>query len=58
MTRLQAATRVAPPAEGDHVTPPSPGDDRPVLAETGSEALLGASAARCAVAADGTLTHR
>ncbi|WP_405525303.1 chaplin [Streptomyces canus] len=47
-----------PPAGGDHATPPPPAGDRPALAETGSEALLGASAASAALIAAGGVLYR
>ncbi|MET9457216.1 chaplin [Streptomyces canus] len=46
-----------PPADGGHVTPHT-GDDRPALAETGSEALLGTSAASAALVAAGAVLYR
>ncbi|WP_318656388.1 chaplin [Streptomyces canus] len=46
-----------PPADGGHVTPHT-GVDRPALAETGSEALLGASAASAALVAAGAVLYR
>ncbi|MFL5994055.1 MAG: chaplin [Streptomyces sp.] len=47
-----------PPAGGDHVTPSNTGDDQPALAETGSEALLGTSAASAALIAAGAVLYR
>ncbi|WP_305144238.1 chaplin [Streptomyces sp. LUP47B] len=47
-----------PPAGGDHVTPPRAGDDQPALAETGSEALVGTSAASAALIAAGAVLYR
>jgi hypothetical protein len=46
-----------PPADGGHVTPHT-GVDRPALAETGSGALLGASAASAALVAAGAVLYR
>ncbi|WP_405558275.1 chaplin [Streptomyces canus] len=46
-----------PPADSDQV-PPNTGDDQPALAETGSEALLGTSAASAALIAAGAVLYR
>ncbi|WP_405672306.1 chaplin [Streptomyces canus] len=47
-----------PPADDGHVTPSYTADDRPALAETGSEALLGTSAASAALIAAGAVLYR